>query len=160
MELTKKQILDLLENESGKSFGCSLAEASKLQAYKALCTVIRDLLSKQRKSFRDDFIAKEKKQVYYMSMEFLVGTSLRNNLFNLGLEDKFASVLKSVGFSLSEHVHSSGTSVRSQLVFCSTSVFLMYLWREIYSMSTYSSAILLSSKARSYFFFLTQDLKQ
>ena len=102
MELTKKQILDLLENESGKSFGCSLAEASKLQAYKALCTVIRDLLSRQRKSFRDDFIAKEKKQVYYMSMEFLVGTSLRNNLFNLGLEDKFASVLKSVGFSLSE----------------------------------------------------------
>ena len=37
-----------------------------------------------------------------MSMEFLVGTSLRNNLFNLGLEDKFASVLKNVGFSLSE----------------------------------------------------------
>lgn len=102
MELTKKQILDLLENESGKSFGCSLGDASKIQAYRTVCTVIRDLLSKKRKAFRDDFTAKEKKQVYYMSMEFLVGTSLRNNLFNLGLEDKFASVLKSTGFELSE----------------------------------------------------------
>ena len=102
MELTKKQILDLLENESGKSFGCSLADASKKQVYKTVCTVIRDLLSKKRKSFRDDFIAKEKKQVYYMSMEFLVGTSLRNNLFNLGLEEKFASVLKSAGFDIKE----------------------------------------------------------
>ena len=37
-----------------------------------------------------------------MSMEFLVGTSLHNNLFNLKLEDKFASVLKSAGFDLAE----------------------------------------------------------
>ena len=102
MELTKKQILDLLENESGKSFGCSLDDASKIQVYRTVSTVLRDLLSKRRKAFKDDFTAKEKKQVYYMSMEFLVGTSLKNNLFNLGLEDKFASVLKGAGFELSE----------------------------------------------------------
>ena len=102
MELTQKKILELLESESEKSFGCSLKESSKLQVYKALCAVIRDLLSKQRKSFRDEFTAKEKKQVYYMSMEFLVGTSLRNNLFNLGLEDTVSALLKSIGVSLSE----------------------------------------------------------
>ena len=102
MELTQKEILKLLENESERSFGCSLKESSRLQVYKALCAVIRDLLSKKRKTFRDDFIANERKQVYYMSMEFLVGTSLRNNLFNLGLEGTVSSLLKSLGISLSE----------------------------------------------------------
>ena len=102
MKLNEKEISDLLENESSKSFGCSLAEASRLQAYKSVCAVIRDLLSKKRKQFRDRFTAKERKQVYYLSMEFLVGTSLRNNLFNLDLEEEFTSVLKSAGFDLSE----------------------------------------------------------
>ena len=101
MELTKKDVLSLLEAEVGKRFGCTLHESTELQVYTAVCTVVRDLLSKARKTFRDSFIAKEKKQVYYLSMEFLVGTSLKNNLFNLGLESKFSSVLKEAGFDLS-----------------------------------------------------------
>ncbi|MBQ9735676.1 MAG: glycogen/starch/alpha-glucan phosphorylase [Clostridia bacterium] len=102
MELTKTDLLELLENECSKSFGCSLKEASKKQAYKTLCAVVRDILSKKRKSFKEEIYAKERKQVYYMSMEFLVGTSLRNNLFNLKLESKFASVLKGLGFDIQE----------------------------------------------------------
>lgn len=35
-----------------------------------------------------------------MSMEFLVGTSLRNNLFNLGLEKTFRDVLSKEGFDI------------------------------------------------------------
>lgn len=100
MQLTEKEISDLLENECGKSFGCSLSDATPHQIYKSVCAVLRDTLSKQRKKFRDDFTAKEKKQLYYLSMEFLIGTSLRNNLFNMGLEEKFAKVLSRIGVSL------------------------------------------------------------
>lgn len=101
MELTKKEISALLDAEMAKRFGCSLADATELQVYKAVAWVVRDILAKQRKSFRDSFIAKEKKQVYYLSMEFLIGQSLRNNLFNLGLESRFSAVLKEAGFELS-----------------------------------------------------------
>ncbi len=100
--MKKEELIKELETECLDSFGCSLSEASKLQIYKTLCTVIRDMLARERKSFTDDYTAKEKKQVYYMSMEFLVGTSLRNNLFNMGLEKTVSSILKANGFDLDE----------------------------------------------------------
>ena len=102
MNLKKEDLKKLLEDESLKSFGCALTEASKQQTYKTLCAVVRNLLAKERKSFKDDFTKKEKKQVYYMSMEFLVGTSLHNNLFNMGIEDKATSILKEVGVDIKE----------------------------------------------------------
>lgn len=95
------KILELLEEASLRTFGCSINDTTDQQAYRVLCTVVRDILAKNRKEFKDDVDAKERKQVYYMSMEFLVGTSLRNNLFNLGLEEQFTQVLKKCGKDIS-----------------------------------------------------------
>lgn len=95
--MKKDKALELLEETSLRTFGCSMESTTDQQAYRVLCTVIRDLLAKNRKEFQDDFTARGEKQVYYMSMEFLVGTSLRNNLFNLGLEKQFTEVLSSCG---------------------------------------------------------------
>lgn len=100
--MKKEELKKELETECLDSFGCSIKEASKLQVYKTLCAVIRDILARERKSFTDEYTAKEEKQVYYMSMEFLVGTSLHNNLFNMGLEDTVKGILKEKGFDLEE----------------------------------------------------------
>ena len=100
--MKKEELLKELENKCLDSFGCSINEASKLQVYKTLCTTVRDMLAHERKDFTDKVTAKEEKQVYYMSMEFLVGTSLHNNLFNMGIEDTVRSVLKDKGFDLTE----------------------------------------------------------
>lgn len=100
--MKKEELKTELETKCLDSFGCSVKEASKLQVYKTLCTVIRDILARERKSFTDEYTANEEKQVYYMSMEFLVGTSLHNNLFNMGLEDTVKSILKEKGFDLEE----------------------------------------------------------
>lgn len=100
MTLSKNEFKRLLETESLDSFGCTLAEASKQQIYKTLCTVLRDLLAREHKTFQDAFTAKEQKQVYYMSMEFLVGTSLHNNLYNLGLEAPASAILAEIGLDL------------------------------------------------------------
>lgn len=40
------------------------------------------------------------KRVYYLCMEFLVGRSLKNNLYNMNLQDEAAAILKEKGFEL------------------------------------------------------------
>lgn len=100
MQLKKSELKTLLNETCVQLFGCNLSEASEKQAYKSVCTVLRGILTKENKNFRDEVAKKEQKEVYYMSMEFLVGTSLRNNLYNLGLIPTFSDVLSESGFSL------------------------------------------------------------
>ncbi len=100
MQKNSYDLLNILNDTSTRLFSCNIDKSTEKQLYKTVCTVLREILAKKRKNFKSDFLSKEKKQVYYMSMEFLVGTSLRNNLYNLGLEEKFREVLKEQGFSL------------------------------------------------------------
>ena len=81
-------------------FGCTLEDATEKEAYRALCTVVRELLVEKNRIFQERCAREEKKDVYYMSMEFLVGTSLRNNLFNLGIEQEYRAMLKDAGIDI------------------------------------------------------------
>ena len=85
-------------------FGCTLEDATKKEAYRALCTVVRELLVEKNRIFQERCAREEKKEVYYMSMEFLVGTSLRNNLFNLGIEQEYRAMLKNAGIDI-DHLY-------------------------------------------------------
>ena len=98
--MTKKQLLERLKEICLNTFGCTLEEATEKQMYRVVCLYTRLLLEEERRAFREKVRDEEGKQVYYMSMEFLVGTSLRNNLYNLGLLKLTDEVLKEQGFSL------------------------------------------------------------
>ena len=100
MQYRREELLERLNETSTKLFSCNLAEATEKQAYKVLCTLLREELAKKRKEYKASYKPKDRKKVYYMSMEFLVGTSLRNNLYNLGLEEDFREILKSQGFDI------------------------------------------------------------
>ncbi len=102
MQRNHEEILTRLNETSTKLFSCNIAEATEKQAYKVICTLLREMLAKKRKEYKDSFKATDRKKVYYMSMEFLVGTSLRNNLYNLGLENEFRDVMKSQGFNIDD----------------------------------------------------------
>lgn len=52
-----------------------------------------------RNEFVHEAEKQETKQIYYLCMEFLLGRSLKNNLFNLGLEDSFRKALSEMGVS-------------------------------------------------------------
>lgn len=44
--------------------------------------------------------AKDAKFVYYLSAEFLMGRSLTNSVFNLGLEGPYADALRALGYDI------------------------------------------------------------
>ena len=102
MAYKKEQVLELINKKCLNTFGCYVKEATNQQVYKSLCLVVKDLLAEKRKGFKDGFEDENGKQVFYMSMEFLVGTSLRNNLFNLGLESIFKNALKDEKIDITE----------------------------------------------------------
>ncbi len=100
MQKNKAELLNKINETSTRLFSCNLKETTDKQAYKVVCTLLREMLAKKRKEYKDSYKGKGQKQVYYMSMEFLVGTSLRNNLYNLGVEKDFREVLADQGFDI------------------------------------------------------------
>jgi len=98
----KKTAIKLMDEKCKNNFGCEIAEATKQQVYQTLCMVVRDILAEKNTKFRKKASKNEEKQVFYMSMEFLVGTSLRNNLCNLGAEDAFRKALGSMDVNIDE----------------------------------------------------------
>lgn len=90
---TSKDISSLIEGKLLRHFGREPDHATIQQIYRAACFVVRDILSEKWLRNHDIICSQTEKQVIYLSMEFLPGASLRNNLFNLGLEDTFAAAL-------------------------------------------------------------------
>ena len=85
-----------------RNFGIKPEDATKAQIYRATCTVIRDILTSTRIDFKKTVRERNAKQVYYMSMEFLLGRSLKNHLFNMGIADVVAEAVGELGMTLDE----------------------------------------------------------
>lgn len=92
----KKQITEKLSH----FFGVSPKDASDEQFYKAVSLIVRDRMIAMNSEFRHTADGQDSKQIYYLSMEFLMGRSLKNNLYNLGLTEVFEEALDSMGVKL------------------------------------------------------------
>ncbi|WP_130863769.1 glycogen/starch/alpha-glucan phosphorylase [Bacilliculturomica massiliensis] len=91
------QIARWLEEKLLENFGTDPQTATPKQIYKAVCYVLRDIMSELWLVNHNIADSHRNKQVYYLSMEFLPGPSLKNNAFNLHLEDAFRQALASIG---------------------------------------------------------------
>lgn len=94
----KKNIEKIME----VNFGSNIKNANPRQVYEALMISTNRALAEKRAAYTKKVREKEAKQVYYMSMEFLVGTSLKNNLWNLGVEDDIKQFLLDAGFDIED----------------------------------------------------------
>lgn len=83
-------------------FGVTPETASKAQIYQATCMCVRDILTQSRVSFKKTVRDANAKQVYYMSMEFLLGRSLKNHLFNMGITDAVSKAVEGFGVGMDE----------------------------------------------------------
>lgn len=97
-----KTVKQTLENLLTRQFGVSAKEASREQLYRAVATIIREQLCEKRGKFKKEVNEKQKKRVYYVCMEFLLGRSLKTNLCNMGLEETYREVLKEFGADLDD----------------------------------------------------------
>lgn len=84
-------IKELLPQYLGKS----ISDASNSEIYQALLAIVQDLASKKEQ-------LEDKKKLYYISAEFLIGKLLSNNLINLGIYEETKEALAEQGKVLSD----------------------------------------------------------
>ena len=92
----KKSIIENVKNQYRRT----IDEATPQQIFQSVSYAIKDVII-------DDWIATQKqfdetgaKKVYYLSMEFLMGRALGNNIINLGAKKAVKEALEELGFDL------------------------------------------------------------
>ncbi|WP_418792077.1 glycogen/starch/alpha-glucan phosphorylase [Phosphitispora sp. TUW77] len=94
----KNDFLAKLQAMSGKS----LEESTAFDKYMAVGGMIRDYISKKWVKTNDRYLEEDVKQVYYFSLEFLLGRLLGSNLLNLGFTEVCRESLVELGIDLNE----------------------------------------------------------
>lgn len=95
-------VKELIKGKLSRYFGVAPAEAKKEQLYKAVVMSVRDIMLEKRHKFHTVTKGAKAKRVYYLCMEFLMGRSLKNSVFNLGVIDAFSDALKEYDVTLED----------------------------------------------------------
>lgn len=95
-EELKKQFLDIIKND----FQTTPEDATDQQVYEAISTIVVNILKAKRRKFTLKTQSEGKKKVYYLSMEFLMGRSLKTSIYNLEMVDQTTEMLKELGISI------------------------------------------------------------
>ena len=78
----------------------SIDEATNQQVFQAVCYAVKDDIIDRWIATHKEYEKKNAKTVYYLSMEFLMGRALGNNLINLTYYDSVKEALAELGFDL------------------------------------------------------------
>ena len=100
MSYSVKELKDELVKTLRADYGYDADDATILQMYGSVLNVVREKLLDKRGDYNESLKHSDKKRIYYMSMEFLVGRSLQNNLYNLNMEKEMRQAVKELGFDL------------------------------------------------------------
>jgi glycogen phosphorylase len=76
--------------------------ATKMDHFISLALSVRDHLVNRWLHTQQSYYENDVKRVYYLSMEFLIGRLLTNNLINLGIYDEYKQALDELGHDISE----------------------------------------------------------
>ena len=98
----QQELKDEILGKLSRHYGRTIEDATKSHIYKATALTVRDTIMKRWTEYRRSQRTAQRKELFYLSFEFLMGRSLGNNLLNVGLTEDYEAVLQSMGCSLDE----------------------------------------------------------
>lgn len=102
MKLDKEKFKFHFKRKLMNNFAEEIEDATKLHIYMALGGLVRDYITESWVDSNNYYIENNVKQVYYFSMEFLIGRLLKSNLLSLGIYSLCEEGLKELGINISE----------------------------------------------------------
>lgn len=82
------------------SIGRTRYRFDSFEAYQAVALSVRDRLIESWNDTNQHYRVMDPKRVYYLSMEFLMGRSLLNALYNLDLTETYTQALSQLGYNM------------------------------------------------------------
>ncbi len=83
-------------------FGREIDDLTDHEIYRTIAATVKELLSEDWIKTNKYYAEKQEKQVYYFSIEFLLGRLLKTNLINLGAKELITEALKGLNLSLAQ----------------------------------------------------------
>ena len=100
--MNAKELKKAIEDNVKVLYRKTIDEASKEQVFYALSYAIKDTVIDEWINTHKAYDEQDAKILYYLSMEFLIGRALGNNIINLGARKEVAQVLEELGFDLTD----------------------------------------------------------
>ncbi|BCK84473.1 glycogen/starch/alpha-glucan phosphorylase [Dysosmobacter sp. NSJ-60] len=102
MPFTTKQLEEALTAKLMLNFSKTPEEATQQEMMKASALVLRDVMALRSVEAHKRTRREQKKQVHYLSLEFLMGRSLMKNAYNLGVLPQLRDALNNLGFQAAD----------------------------------------------------------
>lgn len=101
-EKKKKFIMSEIVGKVKRYYGKPIERAAKLEVYRATALTIRDEIMEKWVNYQEKTEEKPRKELYYLSFEFLMGRAMGNNLMNIMETEVYREALKELGYDLSD----------------------------------------------------------
>ena len=96
----KEKFIQEIKDNVKNLYRKTLEEASQQEVYQAVSQAVKEVIIDQWLATQKTMEKEDPKMVYYMSMEFLMGRALGNNLINLTAYKEVKEALEEIGFDL------------------------------------------------------------
>ena len=91
-----------IQRHARYSLGKKWSDLSARGRFNAVALAVRDRMVDQMLETEERYRQSDSKRLYYISIEFLIGQSLGNNLYNLGIREQCRQALRNLGADLAE----------------------------------------------------------
>ncbi|MGN0427629.1 MAG: glycogen/starch/alpha-glucan phosphorylase [Agathobacter sp.] len=98
---SKKAFVKTVTDNVKSMYRKTLEEATQQELFQAVSYAVKDVVMDEWMATQQAFDKQDPKTVYYMSMEFLMGRALGNNLINLCAYKEVEEALKEIGLDIS-----------------------------------------------------------